>query len=57
VTVTGDRALLTLKGQQSVNEVLERIRTAKAKLISLTPQNSPLEDLFMREVREQRGEE
>jgi ABC-2 type transport system ATP-binding protein len=57
VTVTGDRALLTLKGQQSVNEVLERIRTAKAKLISLTPQNSSLEDLFMREVREQRGEE
>jgi ABC-2 type transport system ATP-binding protein len=57
VTVTGDRALLTLKGQQSVSEVLERIRTAKAKLISLTPQNSSLEDLFMREVREQRGEE
>jgi hypothetical protein len=40
-----------------VNEVLERIRTAKAKLISLTPQNGSLEDLFMREVREQRGEE
>ncbi len=57
VTVTGDRALLILKGQQSVNEVLERIRTAKAKLISLTPHNSSVEDLFIRQVREQRGEE
>jgi len=56
ITVTGDRTLVVLKGQQSVDEVLDHIRKAKAKLISLTPQNSSLEDLFMRQVREQGGE-
>lgn len=53
ITVSGDRALLVLNGQQQVDGVLDRIRALKARLISLTPQNSSLEDLFMRQVREQ----
>lgn len=53
ITVSGDRALLVLNGQPQVDGVLDRIRAMKAKLISLTPQNSSLEDLFMRQVREQ----
>ncbi len=56
ITVSGDRALLVLNGQQQVDEVIDRIRAAKAKLLSLTPQNSSLEDLFMRQVREQGGQ-
>jgi ABC-2 type transport system ATP-binding protein len=55
VTVHGERALLVLNGQEQVDLLLDKIRAAKAKLISLTPQNSSLEDLFMREVREQGG--
>lgn len=55
VTVHGERALLVLNGQEQVDPILDKIRAAKAKLISLTPQNSSLEDLFMREVREQGG--
>lgn len=56
VTVHGDRALLILSGQRQVDDVLDRIRMAKAKLISLTPQTSSLEDLFMKQVREQGGQ-
>jgi ABC-2 type transport system ATP-binding protein len=55
VTVHGERALLVLNGQEQVDLLLDKIRAAKAKLISLTPQNSSLEDLFMREVRERGG--
>jgi ABC-2 type transport system ATP-binding protein len=55
VTVHGDRVLLVLYNQEHVEVLLDKIRTAKAKLISLTPQNSSLEDLFMREVRERGG--
>jgi len=55
ITVHGERALLVLNGQEQVDPILDKIRAAKAKLISLTPQNSSLEDLFMREVREQGG--
>ena len=55
VTVNGERTLLVLKGQEQVDPMLDRVRVAKAKLISLTPQNSSLEELFMREVRERGG--
>ena len=48
-----DRTLLVLKGQEQVNGVLDAIRAAKATLISMTPQQSSLEDLFMKEVHEQ----
>jgi ABC-2 type transport system ATP-binding protein len=48
-----DRTLLVLKGQEQVNGALDVIRAAKATLISMTPQQSSLEDLFMKEVHEQ----
>jgi hypothetical protein len=45
---------LVVTGQGQANRALEVIRAAKATLVSLTPQKSSLEDLFMREVTEQR---
>jgi ABC-2 type transport system ATP-binding protein len=50
VVTQGNRMLLVLKSQQQVESALEIIRTAKASLISLTPQKGSLEDLFIREV-------
>ena len=47
------RLLAVLQGQKQVNEVLDLIRARKASLISVTPQKSSLEDLFMREVQQQ----
>jgi ABC-2 type transport system ATP-binding protein len=47
----GDRVLIVLQGQSQVNELLDLIRGRKASLISLTPHQSSLEDLFMREVK------
>ena len=47
------RLLAVLQGQNQVNEVLDLVRTRKASLISVTPQKSSLEDLFMREVQQQ----
>ncbi len=49
----GARLLAVLQGQDQVNEVLDLIRARKASLISVTPQKSSLEDLFMREVQQQ----
>jgi ABC-2 type transport system ATP-binding protein len=49
----GGRTLLVLKGQAQLNGVLDVIRAAKATLISVTPHQSSLEDLFMKEVRDQ----
>jgi len=49
----GERLLAVLQGQHQVNEVLDLIRARKASLISVTPQKSSLEDLFMREVQQQ----
>jgi ABC-2 type transport system ATP-binding protein len=46
----GERMLVVLKSQQQVEGALEIIRTAKACLVSLTPQKGSLEDLFIREV-------
>lgn len=47
----GDRVLVTLQGQGQVNQLLDLVRVRKASLISLTPHQSSLEDLFMREVK------
>jgi ABC-2 type transport system ATP-binding protein len=51
----GDRVLLVLNGQKHVDGVLDIIRAAKATLISLSPQASSLEDLFMKQVKELEG--
>ena len=53
VVAHGPRVLFILKGQGQVNEVLDLVRARKAALISLTPQKSSLEDLFIQEVQEQ----
>ncbi len=53
----GERLLAVLQGQNQVNEVLDLVRARKASLISVTPQKSSLEDLFMREVQQQSVEE
>ncbi len=50
VIAKGDRLLAVFQSQDQVNEVLELIRVRKASLISVTPQKSSLEDLFMKEV-------
>jgi ABC-2 type transport system ATP-binding protein len=51
VAMHGERVLVALKSQRQVDEALEIIRSAKAKLISLTPHKASLEDLFIREVK------
>jgi len=51
----GDQVLLVLNGQKHVDGVLDIIRAAKATLISLSPQASSLEDLFMKQVKEREG--
>jgi ABC-2 type transport system ATP-binding protein len=48
-----DRTLLVLKGHEHLNGLLDVIRASKATLISITPHQSSLEELFMREVQEQ----
>ena len=48
----GERLLVVLPGQDQLNEVLDLIRARQATLISVTPQKSSLEDLFMREVQQ-----
>jgi ABC-2 type transport system ATP-binding protein len=53
IAAQGGRTLLVLKGQAQLNGVLDVIRAAKATLISVTPHQSSLEDLFMKEVRDQ----
>lgn len=53
VITQGERLLAILQSQNQVNEVLDLIRLRGATLISVTPQKSSLEDLFMREVRQQ----
>lgn len=49
------RTLLMVKGQEQIDAVLDVIRAAKATLISVTPQKSSLEDLFMRQVHRREG--
>lgn len=55
VVPQGTRTFAVLKGQEQVEKILDLIRSHKASLISLTPQKSSLEDLFMREVEQQGG--
>lgn len=47
----GNQALVVLKSQQQVVNALEIVRAAKGELVSLTPQKSSLEELFIREVK------
>ncbi|HEY3197408.1 MAG TPA: ABC transporter ATP-binding protein [Nitrospirales bacterium] len=51
----GERLLAVLHDQ--IDEVLDLIRARSASLISVTPQQPSLEELFMREVRQQSSEE
>jgi ABC-2 type transport system ATP-binding protein len=53
ISAQGGRTLLVLKGQGQLNGALDVIRAAKATLISITPHQSSLEDLFMRQVQQQ----
>jgi ABC-2 type transport system ATP-binding protein len=47
----GNQALVVLKSQHQVANALEIVRAAKGELVSLTPQKSSLEELFIREVK------
>jgi ABC-2 type transport system ATP-binding protein len=47
----GNQALVVLKSQHHVASALEIVRAAKGELVSLTPQKSSLEELFIREVK------
>jgi ABC-2 type transport system ATP-binding protein len=51
VMVSGERVIAVLSSQPQVDEALEVIRAAHAKLVSLTPHKASLEDLFIREAK------
>jgi ABC-2 type transport system ATP-binding protein len=51
VVLNGERVMVVLSNQRQVDESLEVIRAAHAKLVSLTPHKASLEDLFIREAR------
>jgi len=53
VVAQGSRVLCVMNGQGRVNDLLDLARARQATVLSLTPQKSSLEDLFIREVREQ----
>jgi len=50
VVLQGERVMVVVTSQQSVDQVLEVIRVAKAKLVSVTPHKASLEDLFIRKA-------
>ncbi len=50
VVLNGERVMVVLSSQRQVDESLEVIRAAHAKLVSLTPHKASLEDLFIREA-------
>lgn len=50
VVLQGERVMVVLTSQQRVDEVLEVIRSAKAKLVAVTPHKASLEDLFIRKA-------
>ena len=50
IVAQGDRTLLVVTGTDKLNGVLDALRAAKATLLSVTPQRSSLEELFMRQV-------
>lgn len=51
VMVSGERVIAVLSSQRQVDEALDVIRAAHAKLVSLTPHKASLEDLFIREAK------
>ncbi|MCC6141787.1 MAG: ABC transporter ATP-binding protein [Nitrospira sp.] len=51
VVLSGERVMVVLSSQRQVDESLEVIRVAHAKLVSLTPHKASLEDLFIREAK------
>jgi ABC-2 type transport system ATP-binding protein len=50
VVSQGERVMVVLASQQSVDQVLDIIRSANAKLVALTPHKASLEDLFIRKA-------
>ncbi|THJ17155.1 MAG: ABC transporter ATP-binding protein [Nitrospira sp. CG24D] len=51
VVLNGERVMVVLSNQRQVDESLEVLRAAHAKLISLTPHKASLEDMFIREAK------
>ena len=51
VVLNGERVMVVLSSQRQVDESLEVLRAAHAKLVSLTPHKASLEDLFIREAK------
>jgi ABC-2 type transport system ATP-binding protein len=51
VVTQGGRVMVVLRSPQQVDSALDVIRASKAKLVSLTPHKSSLEELFIREAR------
>jgi ABC-2 type transport system ATP-binding protein len=50
VVSQGERVMVVLASQQSVDQALDIIRSANAKLVALTPHKASLEDLFIRKA-------
>lgn len=50
VVLQGERIMAVLTSQQDVDRALDVIRSAKAKLVALTPHKASLEDLFIRKA-------
>lgn len=50
VVFQGERVMVMLSSQQAVDQALDVIRSAKAKLVALTPHKASLEDLFIRKA-------
>lgn len=50
VVLQGERVMVVLTSQQRVDEVLDVIHSAKAKLVAVTPHKASLEDLFIRKA-------
>jgi len=51
VVLKGERVMAMLTSQQDVDHALDVIRSAKAKLVALTPHKASLEDLFIRKAK------
>lgn len=50
VVLQGERVMVVLSNQQAVDQALDVVRSAKAKLVALTPHKASLEDLFIRKA-------
>lgn len=51
VVLQGERVMVVLTSQESVDQALDVIRSAKAKLVALTPHKASLEELFIRKAQ------